>query len=95
MFTAKRAPSGTEVSYRVPYFVTVTHGGGRIMTKKIYFADVHFPAGESVVKFEQDVTDVDITLDKSAKIGEYEILAGFQLTREQLDYNTKNNHYMP
>ena len=45
MFGAKRAPTGEAASYRVPYFVTVTRGGNRIMTKKMYLADVAFLAG--------------------------------------------------
>ncbi|MEI9931645.1 MAG: hypothetical protein WDM89_14170 [Rhizomicrobium sp.] len=95
MLAAKRAPTGEDASYRVPYFVTVTHGGNRILTKKLYFANVHFPAGESVVNFEETVAGVDIKFDRNAKVGEYQILAGFQLTHSQLEYNTQNNKYAP
>jgi hypothetical protein len=95
MFSAKRAPTGAEANYRVPYFVTVTHGGNRIMTKKMYLADVSFPAGETNVSFEQAVDSVVIKPERGTKLGEYQILAGLQLTQAQLDYNTKNYHYAP
>jgi hypothetical protein len=95
IISAKRAPTGQEASYRVPYFVTVTHGGDRIMTKKMYLADVTFPAGETAVSFEQGVDSVAIKPTRGAKIGEYQILVGLQLTQAQLDYNTKNNHFAP
>jgi hypothetical protein len=94
-FSAKRAPMGEAASYKVPYFVTVTHSGDRIMTKKMYLADVSFPAGETDLSFEQDVDSVVIKPVRGAKIGEYQILVGLQLTRAQLDYNTKNNHFAP
>ena len=95
MFSAKRAPTGQEASYRVPYFVTVTHGGNRIMTKKMYLADVTFPAGQTEISFEQPIESIAIKPERGAKIGEYQILSGLQLTRAQLDYNTKNYKYAP
>jgi hypothetical protein len=95
MFSAKRAPTGEVASYKAPYFVTVTHGGDRIMTKKMYLADVSFPAGEATTSFEQDVDSIVIKPTRGAKIGEYQILTGLQLTQAQLDYNTKNYHFAP
>jgi hypothetical protein len=94
-FSAKRAPTGQAASYRVPYFATVTHGGDRIMTKKMFIADVSFPAGEATVRFEEPVQFIDIALGRGTKIGEYQILTGLQLTQAQLDYNTKNYHFAP
>ena len=94
-FSAKRAPSPEEVSYRVPYFVTVTHGGDRIMTKKMYLAQVHFMPGEASTSFEETVDDITINFQRGSKMGEYQILTGIQLTRAQLDYNIKNHHYAP
>jgi hypothetical protein len=95
IFSVKRAPTGEGASYRVPYFVTVTHGGDRIMTKKMYLADVAFAAGDTTVSFEQDVESVVIKPTRGSKIGEYQILTGLQLTQAQLEYNTKNYHYAP
>jgi len=95
IFGAKRAPNGEAASYRVPYFVTVTHGGNRIMTKKMYLADVTFAAGQTEIAFEKEIESVGIKAERGAKIGEYQILAGLQLTRAQLEYNTKNYHYAP
>jgi hypothetical protein len=93
--SAKRAPTGQTANYRVPYFVTVTHGGDRIMTKKMYTTDISFPAGDATVSFVQPVQFIDIALSRGAKLGEYQILTGFQLTQAQLDYNTKNYHFAP
>jgi hypothetical protein len=94
-FTAQRAPSAAAANYRVPYFVSVTQGGDRIMTKKVYFTDVPFPAGEATVKFEQPIDAINIKPQRGGKVGEYQILVGLQLTHAQLEYNTKNNHFAP
>jgi hypothetical protein len=94
-FAAERAPNSAAATYRVPYFVSVTHGGNRIMTKKLYLAEVSFAAGEANVSFEQTVDSIDIKPERGAKIGEYQILVGLQLTSAQLEYNTKNHNYAP
>ncbi len=94
-FTARRPPTPDEANYRVPYFVTVTHGGSRIMTKKLYFADVHFGAGQPSVSFEDTIENIAIKFERGSKTGEYQILTGLQLTRAQLEYNTKNYHFAP
>lgn len=93
--SAKRPPTPEDVNYRVPYFVTVTHGGSRIMTKKMYLADVHFMPGESSASFEEAVENITINFERGSKLGEYQILTGIQLTQAQLDYNIKNHHYAP
>lgn len=95
MFGAKRSPTAEAASYRIPYFVTVTHGGDRIMTKKMFLADLVFPPGQASVSFEQEVDSTVIKPERGAKLGEYQILTGLQLTRAQLEYNIKNNHFAP
>jgi len=92
-FKATRAPSGEAGTYRVPYFVAVTHKGSRIMAKKLFVADVTFQPGEVSTEFELNIDQTVIKIARGNKIGEYEILTGFQLTQAQLDYNIKNNHF--
>jgi hypothetical protein len=94
-FSAKRAPSGEAANYRVPYFITVTHGGDRILTKKLFLADVAFAPGAATASFDQKVGSTVIQLGRGAKVGEYQIIAGLQLTQAQLDYNIKNYHFAP
>ncbi len=95
MFSASRAPSNEQANYKVPYFVTVTHGGSRILTKKLFLAHFAFAPGEASTSFEEKIDSTLIKIGRSAKIGEYEILTGLQLTQEQLDYNKKMGHYAP
>ncbi|HWA92024.1 MAG TPA: hypothetical protein VG889_18430 [Rhizomicrobium sp.] len=94
-FKATRAAGGEAGTYKVPYFVAVTHKGSRIMTKKLFIASVTFGPGETRTEFEDTVDSTVINIARGAKVGEYEILTGFQLTQAQLDYNVKNHHYAP
>ncbi len=95
VFSAHRPPAPEEANYRIPYFVAITHGGSRIMTKKMYTTDVHFLPGQATANFEQAINDITIKFERGSKMGEYQILTGIQLTTAQLEYNTKNHHYAP
>jgi hypothetical protein len=94
-FKASRPAGGEGGNYRVPYFVAVTHKGSRVMTKKLFIADVSFAPGQTSTEFVDEVGPTEIKIGRDNKVGEYEILMGFQLTQAQLDYNTKNHHYAP
>jgi hypothetical protein len=94
-FHASRAPSTEAANYRVPYYVAVTQGGSRILTKKFFLAQVSFQPGETVVDFHDRVDDISVKPGKGLKIGSYEILTGIQLTQEQLQYNKKTGRYAP
>src|SRR6185312_3605330 len=92
-FKATRAPSDQAGTYRVPYFVAVTHKGSRIMAKKLFVASLSFGPGETKTAFVDTVDSTVIHMARGNKVGEYEIVTGFQLTQAQLDYNVKNNHF--
>ena len=93
LFKATRAPSDQAGTYKVPYFIAVTHKGSRIMAKKLFVASISFAPGETRTSFQDTVDSTVIHLARGNKIGEYEIVTGFQLTEAQLDYNVKNNHF--
>jgi len=94
-FHAKRAPNAQAAAYNVPYYLAVTHHGERIMAKKIFIAQIAFGPGQVTTDLETTIDSTVIHIARGNKIGEYEILAGFQLTRAQLDYNNKTNRYSP
>ena len=94
-FHATRAPSMEGANYRVPYYVAVTQGGSRILTKKFFLADVAFQPGETAIDFHQSVDDIAIKTGRGLKVGSYLILTGIQLTQDQLAYNKKTGRYAP
>lgn len=95
MFGAKRAPNSEPASYKIPYFVAVTQGGDRIMTKKMFVVQFSFAPGASSASFEDTLPSTVIKLGRENKVGSYMILTGLQLTQAQLDYNKKTGRFAP
>lgn len=93
VFKAKRAAGGEGGTYNVPYFLSVTRHGDKILTKKLFIAHIAFEPGQVTTSYEDKIDSTVINIARNAKVGEYAIVAGFQLTKEQLDYNTKMNRY--
>jgi hypothetical protein len=85
-FTATRPAAGDEATYSVPYFVAVTQGT-RIITRTMRSVTFTFDAGETTATAEEDVNDIALVTDGTNKPYNYQILVGFQLTKEQYDYN--------
>jgi len=92
-FHATRPPGGHESNYRVPYFVVVTNNNGDIEQKKIYWMDVSFDQGAMAADGDTVVDSIPISVKRDKQPIDYHVLAGFQLTKEQLEYNDKNGRY--
>ncbi len=93
-FVATRAPNGEAVSYRVPYFVAV-RSGTEIVAKKVFWVRFGFSPGQASTTFDQSIGSTVIKIANTKQPYEYQILVGFQLTKEQLEYNRKIGHYGP
>jgi hypothetical protein len=85
-FTATRPAAGGEATYTVPYFVAVTQGT-RIITRSQRTVTFSFAAGDTTATAEEDVDDIALVTDGTNKPYNYQILVGFQLTKEQYEYN--------
>ena len=93
-FRATRAPSADAAHYTVPYFVAVTQGE-KLIEKRILQVNVDFAPGASLVTFSQSPDDFDIQVPNGHQPYEYELMAGFQMTPAQVDYNKKMGRYAP
>jgi hypothetical protein len=87
MFRARRAPSGDTANHTVPYYIASVLNGSTILDKHIYATTFSFQAGEATTTFTAEVPSTVIHLANGKKPYEYGILAGIQLTREELDYS--------
>jgi hypothetical protein len=85
-FTATRPDAGDAVEYTVPYFVAVTQTD-RIITRQARSVTIAFGAGETTATAEDHVSSVALVTDGNNRPYDYQILVGFQLTKEQYDYN--------
>lgn len=86
-FRATRAPSGTSAGYTVPYFVAVTEGTERVVLKKTFTIQFAFEPGQSTVDFSDSVASTKVTAQSEKKTYDYQVLAGLQLTKQQLEFN--------
>jgi hypothetical protein len=86
-FRATRAPSGTPASYNVPYFVAVTEGTDRVLAKKNFTVHFDFAPGQATADFSDSVASIDVKAKGEKKAFDYQVLAGLQLTKGQLEYN--------
>jgi hypothetical protein len=93
-FRATRAPSADAAHYTVPYFVAVTQGD-QLIEKRILQVSFDFARGASLATFSESPDDFDIHVENGHQPYEYELMAGFQMTPAQVDYNKKMGRYAP
>lgn len=93
-FRAERSKPGDAASYKVPYFVAITTEG-KVLAKRIFYADFAFAPGATVSSFSDSVASLTLTVGRDKRAADYGILVGFQLTKEQLEYNRHVGRYAP
>lgn len=93
-FKITRAAGGDEAHYKLPYYVAVT-ANGEIVDKQIHWFEFDFSKGETEVNREVLVDSIGIDVARDKKSYQYHLLAGFQLTQTQIDYNKKHGQYLP
>jgi len=86
---AELGPAATSRNMTLRAFVTVARPDGRIVNKKVYDLPVAFEGAARQVGFLKTVEGTELPYNERVNGASYEILVGFQLTREQLDYNRK------
>lgn len=89
-----RGPAATSDRQTYRYWVAVTRRG-RAPIEKVYFdVDVRFPRGESVVTHRERIDQIVIPRATADTSGEnFEILVGFDLTPEQLQFNRDGRRF--
>jgi hypothetical protein len=94
-FTATRAPTGDAANYTVPYFIASVLNGADVQSKKILATPFSFAPGEATVTFTANMPRFHTKFANGKKPYEYGILAGIQLTREELEYANKRRGLTP
>jgi hypothetical protein len=79
---------------RLPRPIAVARRG-RAPIEKVYFdVDVRFPRGQSVVTHTEEIERIEIPRANNDVSGEnFEILVGFELTPEQLQFNRDGKRF--
>jgi hypothetical protein len=89
---AELGPAATSRDLNLKAFVAVTRRYETFDKKQVYDIPVNFPAGQRQVRFVKTVDGTVLPYGGTADGRIYQILIGFQLTQEQLDYNRKVTH---
>ncbi len=69
-----------------PYFLAVTTGDGDILSKEIFAASATYGPNQTDLILDERLRQT-IPLQNSGEAGEYTIMIGFQLEKDQLAYN--------
>jgi hypothetical protein len=93
-FRATRAPQDSAATYRVPYFVVVSENA-KIYTKRLLYLKFTFAPGASTATITQSPDDIQLHVSNGKLPWNYEELAGFQMTPEQIAYARNRSRYAP
>lgn len=69
-----------------PFFVAITDPGGDIMAKEIFNTTMNYTGGQSVQTDTETLRQIIPVTDRS-RAKKYKVLIGFQLNKDQLEYN--------
>ncbi len=93
-FRATRAPQAQAATYSVPYFVAVTENA-KIYNKRLLYLKFTFAPGAATAVINQSPDDMELHVSNGKLPWNYEELAGFQMTPEQIDYARNRSRYAP
>lgn len=93
-FRATRTPTNDSPTYSVPFYVVV-HEGAKVFYKRNYTLKFSFSPGAATAVVTQSPDDVRIKIETGKLPWNYQLLSGFQMTAEQIEYNKTRARYVP
>lgn len=84
---AQSGPALSDNTIRYPYFVAVLDPAGKVLSKTVREGEAKFKSGSTLTRFGMEYDDIKFTVPEGKDGLGYEILIGFQLTREQVEFN--------
>jgi len=84
---AKTGPAATQDAYEYQYFVVLMAPDGNILSKTVQRSTAKFKSDRAEIFFAEEYDDIEFKVPEGADGLGYEILIGFQLTREQMEYH--------
>ena len=74
-------------NYQLPAFIAVVNKRKEVLSRKYIDIDVNIPDGASLARFEYVANDYRVDFEQSKRSQDYQILVGFKLTADQIEYN--------
>ena len=93
-FRATRAPQAQAATYSVPYFVAVTENS-KIYNKRLLYLKFTFAPGAATATITQSPNDIQLRVSNGKLPWNYEELAGFQMSPDQIAYARNRSRYVP
>lgn len=84
---ARKGPAVASGNAAFTYFVSILGPDNKVISKKLYEDSADFKSNLPNVRFSIEKNDIEITPPEGKDGLGYEILIGFQLSREQLELN--------
>lgn len=85
----EHGPAATHKAEDVPYFVAVVHDG-HIIDKKTFTDTVRMPRSGNTQRMHTPLRFIDIPTGNNPQISPYSLEIGFQLSRDELNYNRQH-----
>ena len=93
-FAFGRGPKAEDLNHTYPVFVTVTRRDRSILAKERFDIPVTWPADKDIVRLTEKVPGIVIPRANETVSGSnFEVIAGFDLTPEQLAYNRSGTRF--
>jgi hypothetical protein len=86
---AARGPAAAGKPLALAFFVAVTDPAGRIVAKEVFESPFEFKPNQRRAGVTEEI-DQAIPLAGQARAEDYDILVGFQLSADQLEYNRRS-----
>ncbi|KCZ52845.1 hypothetical protein [Hyphomonas pacifica] len=92
-FAFGKGPAATSDDHVYPYYVAVTRRNGKVLAKKYFSVSADFNGGKLDGKTEV-VNKIKIPrVDESISGSNFEVIVGYDLTPEQLEFNRAGNRF--
>ncbi|MBH62864.1 MAG: hypothetical protein CL569_10550 [Alphaproteobacteria bacterium] len=83
---AARGPKSDTARATLVFFAAVVDPDGRVVAKETFDSRIEFPSGRRQIGVREEMVQ-RIPLSTQIRGPEYQVLVGFQLTPDQLEYN--------
>lgn len=87
LFNATRGPANRSHKAEFPYFVSVTDNNRKVLYREGFKLPVDFPGNRNRLEIRNDKIVLQLPVDPKHNSTDYVIFAGYELTREELEYN--------
>jgi len=78
----------------IPYFVAIVERSSQaILTKEVFQLNAPFTGDRRAMRLDDNIDRIAIPVETVADGGFYEIIIGFELTADQLDYNRRREEF--